>query len=84
MVLWLLVVLNLLSGIQGLTDAHTLTPGLTDRLGIQSHRIYQTNGTNPLVIDNTLADAILDRPMHNAHRIKLKGESMRKLQSILD
>ncbi len=23
--------------------------------------------------DNTLADAILDRLMHNAHRIKLKG-----------
>jgi len=30
--------------------------------------------------DNTLADAILDRLMHNAHRIKLKGESMRKTQ----
>ena len=28
--------------------------------------------------DNTLADAILDRVMHNAHRITLKGESMRK------
>lgn len=38
---------------------------------------YQTIG------DNTLADAILDRLMHNAHRIKLKGESMRKLQSEL-
>jgi DNA replication protein DnaC len=24
--------------------------------------------------DNTLADAILDRLMHNAHRINLKGE----------
>ena len=34
--------------------------------------------------DNTLADAILDRLMHNAHRIKLKGESMRKLQSFVD
>jgi DNA replication protein DnaC len=34
--------------------------------------------------DNTLADAILDRLMHNSHRIKLKGESMRKLQSIID
>lgn len=32
--------------------------------------------------DNTLADAILDRLMHNAHRIKLKGESMRKLNKI--
>jgi len=33
--------------------------------------------------DNTLADAILDRLMHNAHRINLKGESMRKIQSNL-
>jgi DNA replication protein DnaC len=30
--------------------------------------------------DNTLADAILDRLIHNAHRIELKGESMRKKQ----
>jgi DNA replication protein DnaC len=29
--------------------------------------------------DNTLADAILDRLMHNAHTLKLKGESMRKI-----
>lgn len=34
--------------------------------------------------DNTLADAILDRLMHNAHRINLKGESMRKKQSEID
>ena len=33
--------------------------------------------------DNTLADAILDRLIHNAHRIELKGESMRKVQSDL-
>ncbi len=33
--------------------------------------------------DNTLADAILDRLMHNAHRMKLKGESMRKTRSEL-
>ena len=30
------------------------------------------------VADNTLADAILDRLMHNAHRIELSGQSMRK------
>ena len=31
------------------------------------------------VIGNpTLADAILDRLIHNAHRIELKGESMRR------
>ena len=28
--------------------------------------------------DPTLADAILDRVVHNAHKIELKGESMRK------
>ena len=33
--------------------------------------------------DNTIADAILDRLMHNAHRLKLKGESMRKTHSSL-
>ncbi len=31
--------------------------------------------------DPTLADAILDRLVHNAHKIKLKGESMRKKRS---
>jgi DNA replication protein DnaC len=33
--------------------------------------------------DPTLADAILDRLVHNAHRINLKGESMRKIRSSL-
>jgi DNA replication protein DnaC len=33
--------------------------------------------------DNTLADAILDRLMHNAHRMILKGESMRKKMNSL-
>ena len=33
--------------------------------------------------DNTLADAILDRLMHNVHRINLKGESMRKKMNSL-
>ncbi len=28
--------------------------------------------------DPTLADAILDRLVHNAHRLALKGESLRK------
>ncbi|TXK20968.1 AAA family ATPase, partial [Pontibacter qinzhouensis] len=31
--------------------------------------------------DSTIADAILDRLTHNAHKIVLKGESMRKLKS---
>lgn len=33
--------------------------------------------------DNTLADAILDRLMHNAHRLALRGDSMRKRQAEL-
>jgi DNA replication protein DnaC len=33
--------------------------------------------------DPTIADAILDRLVHNAHKINLKGESMRKLRSNL-
>ena len=31
-----------------------------------------------IVGDPTLADAILDRLIHNAHRIELNGESLRK------
>lgn len=34
--------------------------------------------------DSTLADAILDRVMHNAHRLEMKGESMRKRRSLVD
>jgi DNA replication protein DnaC len=33
--------------------------------------------------DATLADAILDRLLHNAHRVSLKGESMRRTMSTL-
>ena len=36
-----------------------------------------------MIGDNTLADAILDRIMHNSHRIKLRGESMRKILNTL-
>jgi DNA replication protein DnaC len=31
-----------------------------------------------VIADHTLADAILDRVVHSAYRINLKGESMRK------
>ena len=34
--------------------------------------------------DNTLADAILDRLIHNAHRLTLKGESMRRKHGLID
>ena len=38
---------------------------------------------NHALTDPTLADAILDRIVHNAHKIFLKGESMRKAKSNL-
>ena len=31
--------------------------------------------------DPTYADAILDRLIHNAHRIELGGESLRRIQT---
>ncbi len=31
--------------------------------------------------DPTLADAILDRLIHNSHKLNLKGESMRKIMN---
>ncbi len=34
--------------------------------------------------DLTLTDAILDRLIHNAYKLELKGESMRKKKSRLD
>ncbi len=36
-----------------------------------------------LIGDPALADAILDRLTHNAHRVPLKGESLRKKQAKL-
>lgn len=34
-----------------------------------------------VIDDKTIADAIMDRVVHNAHRLELKGESMRKKQA---
>jgi DNA replication protein DnaC len=34
--------------------------------------------------DPTLADAILDRLVHNAYKLELKGESMRRKRTTLD
>jgi len=35
------------------------------------------------IVDPTIADALLDRLVHNAHRLELKGESQRKKRSPL-
>ena len=34
-----------------------------------------------IIGDPTIADAICDRIIHNAHRIELKGDSVRKMYS---
>ncbi|NQY38144.1 MAG: ATP-binding protein [Alteromonadaceae bacterium] len=60
---------------------------MDDRHGSSSTAVISqlpTESWHQSIGDNTLADAILDRLMHNSHRIKLKGESMRKLQSKID
>jgi DNA replication protein DnaC len=41
------------------------------------------NAWHDNIKDPTIADAILDRLIHNAHKITLKGESMRKIRSLL-
>jgi DNA replication protein DnaC len=57
-------------------DRHGLTSTLvTAQLPIQS---WHEN-----IRDPTIADAILDRLVHSAYKINLKGESMRKLHSDL-
>jgi DNA replication protein DnaC len=55
------------------------------------HGLHSTIVTSQLPIDqwhasigdSTLADAILDRLVHNAYKINLKGESLRKTKSDL-
>lgn len=57
---------------------------LDDRHGTASTLItsqFPPTRWHELVGDATVADAILDRLIHGAHRIELKGESMRKNRS---
>jgi len=54
---------------------------LDDRHGHGSTVItsqFPINAWHEVVPDPTVADAILDRLIHNAHRIELKGDSLRK------
>jgi len=48
------------------------------RLTLASRQLPVENW-HSMMADPTLADAILDRLVHNAYRINLKGESMRKV-----
>jgi len=70
------------------------TTGCRDLLEIleDRHNLRSTLITSQLPVDAwhdylgdpTVADAILDRLIHNAYRLTLKGESMRKRRSRLD
>lgn len=71
-------------GLEPLTPAqrNDLMEIMDDRHGHTSTLIISQLPTDQWYVsigDNTLADAILDRLMHNAHRLPLKGESMRKV-----
>ena len=71
-------------GLEKLTTAHRndLLEIMDDRHGSTSTVIISQLPTDEwyaAIGDNTLADAILDRLMQNAHRLQLKGESMRKI-----
>jgi len=70
-------------GLESLKPAHRndLMEIMDDRHGDTSTLVISQLPTDQWyasIGDNTLADAILDRLMHNAHRLELKGESMRK------
>ena len=70
-------------GAAPLSDEHRrdLLEILDDRYGVLSTLVtsqYPHENWHELIGDPTLADAILDRLVHNAYKINLKGESMRK------
>ena len=65
---------------------HDLFEILEDRHGLKSLLITSqlpVDHWHKQVGDPTLADAILDRVLHNAHKINLKGGSMRKSKANL-
>jgi DNA replication protein DnaC len=73
-------------GLSGLTQAEReeLLEILEDRHGRGSTIVTSqvpVEQWHEVMGSATLADAILDRLVHNAHRIELRGESMRKLNA---
>jgi DNA replication protein DnaC len=75
-------------GIAPLSEAERrdLLEVIEDRHGLRSTLItsqYPVSKWYELIGDPTLADAILDRIVHAAHKITLKGDSLRKRRSKL-
>ena len=70
-----------------LVQRNDLLEIMEDRHGSKSTLIagqIPVNQWHKAIGDATLADAILDRLVHNAHKINLKGESMRKAKSTVE
>ena len=66
----------------GPTEARLLLQVLDDRSDTRSTVIASqlpVDKWHGVVQDPTMADAILDRVVHGAYRITLRGESMRKI-----
>jgi DNA replication protein DnaC len=58
---------------------------LEDRYGVSSTIVttqLSTDDWHPTIGDETIADAICDRLVHNAHKINLEGESIRKTKAL--
>ena len=68
------------------TQRNDLLEIMDDRYGQKSTSVCSqlpTTKWHASIGDATLAGDILDRLMHNSHRIQLKGESMRKTMNHL-
>jgi DNA replication protein DnaC len=67
-----------------LSEAQSLLDILDDRYSRSSTLLatqFPIDTWHSRIPDATLADAILDRLIHNAHRIKLSGDSQRKIRA---
>jgi len=67
-----------------LSEAQSLLDILDDRYSRSSTLLatqFPIDTWHSRIPDPTLADAILDRLVHNAHRIELQGDSQRKLRA---
>src|SRR5438034_273630 len=65
----------------GAAERKVLLEVLEDRYGLAATIItsqLDPKDWHPVIGDETVADAICDRLVHGAHRIKLTGESLRK------
>ena len=66
---------------RGIRQRRDMLELLDDRYGQRSPLVTSqmpVDNWHELIGDPTLADAILNRLVHNTYRVQLKGESMRK------